>query len=60
MAQPQRKVKQDRPRVKTSLAVDPALWQRVRIQALRERRTAYDVVEQALDLYLTKAAKGGR
>ncbi len=61
MAMPQKKGKQDRPRTKTSLAVDPALWERARIQALKERRAVYSLLEAALDLYLKAAKKkGGR
>jgi len=65
MVMPQRKSKPvPRPRTKTSLAVDPALWERARIQALRERRAVYALLEDALDAYLAKAvrkaSKGGR
>jgi hypothetical protein len=63
MAMPQRKKQSPtpRPRTKTSLAVDPALWERARIQALRERRAVYALLEDALDAYLAKALKkGGR
>ncbi len=63
MAQTQRKVKAStpRPRTKTSVAVDPARWERLRIQALLERRAVYTLLEEAMDLYLAKALKkGGR
>jgi hypothetical protein len=62
MAQTQKKVKAvPRPRTKTSVAVDPERWERLRIQALRERRAVYTLLEEAMDLYLAHAVKkGGR
>lgn len=63
MAQTHRKAKPPAPprlRTKTSVAVNPALWERLRIQALREHRTVYALLEEAMDRYLTQVAKDPR
>jgi hypothetical protein len=45
---------------KTSLALPPDLWRRVRIRAVEEGRTASELVIEALTTYLTTKPKVGR
>ncbi|NJP11416.1 MAG: hypothetical protein HC866_19640 [Leptolyngbyaceae cyanobacterium RU_5_1] len=37
----------------TTVRVHPRLWQTTKIQAVREKRDASDIIEDALTLYLT-------
>ena len=45
-------------RVKTSLAIDRDLWTLLRVQAVREHRPAYEILDDLLRAYLK--AKGAR
>lgn len=47
---------------KTSIALDPDLWRKVRYRALDEGATARKIVERALKAYLATSAKtkGGK
>jgi hypothetical protein len=48
-------------KVKTSIAMPPALWRKLRIRALEEGRTAFSILEQLAAEYLARPIKkGGR
>lgn len=49
------------PKVKTSIAMNPALWRQLRMRALQEGRTVFSILEQLAADYLTRPLrKGGR
>ena len=56
----------EEPKLKTSFAMPPALWRKVRMRAFEEGRTAAALLEEALERYLAttpkraKQRKGGR
>jgi hypothetical protein len=48
-------------KVKTSIAMNPALWRRLRMRALEEGRTTFSILEELTAHYLTRPfKKGGR
>ena len=47
--QPQRK------RIQAGIVMDRRLWQRIKMQALREGRPASDLIEDAMTVYLYRA-----
>jgi predicted HicB family RNase H-like nuclease len=44
---------QEESRATTTIRVLPSLWESVQIQAIRERKSASDLVEKALRAYLS-------
>jgi len=48
-------------KVKTSIAMNPQLWKRLRIRSIEEQRSAFSILEQLVSDYLTRPLKkGGR
>lgn len=45
---------------RTSLNLSEGLWTRIKMQALREKRDAQELVAEALENYLRRVKKGGR
>jgi hypothetical protein len=58
MAQPAAKKRQrQETKVKVTIKLDPSRWQELRIQALREGRSAGEIIDELIGPYLKRKGK---
>ena len=60
VAQPAKKTHPQGTKVKVTIKLDPTRWQALRIQALREGRSASEIIDELIGPYLKRKGGSGR